>query len=155
MIAFALSNWRMLLMGLLLGALAIQEVRVRWIKAEFVTYRAEIERRVAENKVKAAQEQARIASNATKALDDLQARLDTVNRSYRLLRERRGSPAVPALASAAPSLSSCPGKPDESDAAAKFLGEVESRVASVLEQGDKEIAKYVELWKLQEKNSGR
>jgi hypothetical protein len=141
------------LIGLLVLGLAIQEIRVQWVKSEFKDYKAEIERQVAENKVKAAQEQARMAANATKALDDLQARLDSVNRSYRLLRDRRGSPAVPTLADAAGLAQSCPGESGKPNPAVGRMGILEAEIEGILRLGDSEIAKYVELWRLAQRNA--
>ena len=154
MTAFALSNWRTILIAALFAGLAVQELRIRWVQADYLAYRAEIERQVAESKVRNAQEQARQALNQKEALDALQGRFNALNARYKRLRDRASAAGVPALSSAAPIISSCPGNDGKSDAASKFLGEVESRIVGILEQGDKEIAKYVELWKLQQRNAG-
>ena len=155
MIALALSNWRLILIVLLVAAVAVQELRVRLIKSEFVTYRAEIERQVAENKVRNAQEAARQALNQKEALDALQGRFNALNARYKRLRDPTSPAGVPALSSAAPVLSSCPGNDGKSDTAARFLAEVEARVNEVIQRGDEELAKYVELWRLQERNANR
>jgi hypothetical protein len=60
---------------------------------------------------------------------------------------------VPSLPDAAPSLSACPGKPDQPEPVAGFLAQVEGRVTAILEAGDREIAKYVDLWKLEQANA--
>jgi hypothetical protein len=147
-----LANWKLILFGILLAAIGIQELRVRSVKSDFATYKSAIERQVEANKLAAAQERARMAHNATKALDDLQARLDSVRRSYRVLRDSRSAPAVPALSDASSLFGSCPGNPSQPDTASRRLAEIEAAIAGVLETGDGEIAKYVELWKLQQRN---
>ena len=148
------SNWRLVLIGGLVLALGVQEVRVRWIKSDFETYRVNIEKAVADNKTKAALETARMAQNASESLQALQTRLDRLNRAYSVLRKRGSAPAVPALSSAAPDLSSCPGNDGKPDALAKSLERVEEGVLGILEEGDRELSKYVELWKLQQQNAG-
>jgi len=153
MIAFALSNWRLILIGVLVAAVAVQELRVRWIKSEFVTYRAEIERQIAENKVRNAQEVARQALNQKEALDALQGRFNALNARYKRLRDSASPSGVPALSSAAPVLSACPGDVGKPDSLAGRLEQMESAVLGILEKGDREIAKYVELWRLQKRNA--
>jgi hypothetical protein len=96
-------------------------------------------------------EQIRRQQNATEALNGLEVRLRILDAKYRGVRANTSGGGVPSLSQAAGSLSSCP---DGRDAASRLLGEVESRVIEILEQGDRELAKYRELWELQEKNSG-
>ena len=151
--AFLLANWRLVLFSLVLVALGIQTARLNISQAEFKTYQAEIEKQVAENKAKAAQESARMAHNATKALDDLQVRLTALGARYKRLRDSRSTPAVPALSDAASLFGSCPGNPSQPDTVAESLGRLEAGVLGILEAGDAELAKYAELWKLQQKNS--
>jgi hypothetical protein len=153
-LAWIFSNWRLVLIGTLMLGIGIQEVRIRWVKSDFQTYQLNIEKQVADNKTKAALETARMAQNASDSLQALQTRLDRVNRAYSLLRKRGGSPAVPALSSAAPDLSSCPGNDGKPDALAKSLERVEEGILGVLEEGDRELSKYVELWKLEQQNAG-
>lgn len=152
MIGLLLSNWRLVLIAGLALSVAVQEARVRWIKSEFQAYRLEIERQVAENKAEAALEAARMAHNARKAVDDLQTRLDSLRRSYRVLRDSRSAPAVPSLAESTGVLESCPGEPDKPNPAVGRLEQAERGIEAILEAGDREIAKYVELWRLNQAN---
>jgi hypothetical protein len=148
-----LANWKLVLFGILLAAVGIQELRVRSVKSDFATYKSAIEKQVAANKLEAAQEASRMAHNATKALDELQVRLTDLSARYKRLRDSRSTPPVPALSDAASLFGSCPGNPSQPDTASRRLGEVEAEIAGVLETGDREIAKYVELWKLQQRNA--
>ena len=150
-----LANWKLILFGILLAAVGIQELRVRSVKSDFATYRTAIEKQVAANKLAAAQEASRMAHNATKALDDLQVRLTALAARYKRLRDSRSTPPVPALSDSASLFGSCPGNPSQSDTAARLLEEVERRVTEVLQQGDSELAKYVELYELNKRNSSK
>ena len=145
------------LLGIALAATglyaAVQRLEKERVKAEYAQFRADVETEAAKAKVRNAQEAARQAQNAQEVLSDLQSRYAALNARYRVLRANASSRPVPALSEAAPILSACPGEPSQSDASARFLGEVESRVTAILEKGDGEIAKYVQLWKQQEKNS--
>ena len=130
--------------------------RLGWQREEvkFAQYRADVETAAAAARVKAAQEAARQALNAQEALDALQTRHAQLGARYVRLRDSAASGGgVPGLSSAAPILSTCPGKHLEPDATARFLAAVESAIAGVLEAGDGEIAKYVQLWALQQKNA--
>jgi len=131
----------------------VQTVRMEEAKAEYAQFRADVESEAAKAKVAAAQEATRQAQAAQEVLSDLQTRYAALNRRYRVLRSSSGSSPVPALSSAAPSLGSCPGDPSQPDAAARLLAEVESRVTAILEEGDRELAKYRELWELQLRNA--
>ena len=132
----------------------VQTVRVAEIKAEYAQFRADVESEAAKAKVRHAQEAARQAQNAQEVLSDLQTSYAALNARYRVLRTSAGSSPVPALSSAAASLGSCPGSDVKPDANARFLAEVEIRVTEILEVGDRELAKYRELWELQLRNSG-
>ena len=130
--------------------------RLGWQREEvkFAQYRADVEAAAATARVKAAQEAARQALNAQEALDALQTRHAQLGARYVRLRDAAASGGgVPGLSTAAASLGSCPGKHIEPDATARFLAAVESAIAGVLEAGDREIAKYVQLWALQQKNA--
>lgn len=134
---------------------AVQRLGWQSCKAEFSQFRADIESEAAKAKVKAAQDEARHAQAAQEVLDDLQTRYAALSARYSRLRANSGSPnTVPSLSSAAQVLSTCAGESGQSDANARFLAEVESRVTAITEAGDREIAKYRELWELQLKNSG-
>ena len=154
MIAFALSNWRLILICLLLAAVAVQELRVRWIKSEFATYQAEIERQVAENRVKNAQEATRQALNAKEALDALQGRFNALNARYKRLRDSSSPSGVPSLSDATGIAQSCPGESGKPSPALGQVERLERGIEEILSFGDAEIAKLVELWKLQQRNAG-
>ncbi len=157
--------WALLLdLRVLLGAAlvatgiyaAVQRLEKQQCEAKFAQFRADVESAAAKAKVEAAKERARMAQNAQEALDGLQVRLNAANRAYASVRNARpGSGAVPSLSAAAPKPQSCPGQPEQPDATAGLLAEVESRVTAILEAGDREIAKYAELWKLQQANAAK
>jgi uncharacterized protein YukE len=151
------SPWTWVALAMLgLGAWGgLQSLRLRECKAEFAQFRADTERLGAEAKVRAAQELAQHAQHAQEALDDLQTRHDALSARYASLSARPGGRRVPSLPDAAPSLSTCPGKPDQPEPVAGFLAQVEGRVTAILEAGDREIAKYVELWKLEQANAAK
>ena len=132
----------------------VQSVRVTEIKAEYAQFRADVESEAAKAKVAAAREALRRTENATEVLSDLQTRHAALNARYRVLRTSAGSSPVPTLSEAAASLGSCPGDTGKPDANARLLAEVEARVTEILETGDRELAKYRELWELQLRNSG-
>jgi uncharacterized protein YukE len=132
----------------------LQSLRLRECKAEFAQFRADTERLGNEAKVRAAQELAQHAQHAQEALDDLSSRNAALSASYERLRTfNSAGRRVPRLPDAAPSLSTCPGKPEQPDAVAGFLAALEGRVTAILEAGDREIGKYVELWKLEQANA--
>ena len=136
------------------GYAAVQRLQKEQCRAEFAQFRAEVETAAAKAKVKNAQEAARQAQNAQEALDGLQIRLNAISAaSERLRRTNAGSRPVSALSSAATSLSTCAGDAGKPDAVARRMDHIEGAINKVLEFGDKEIAKYVELWKLQQANS--
>jgi hypothetical protein len=132
----------------------VQNLEKQQAQTDLAQFRADVESEAAKAKVAAAQDEARKAKNAQEVLSDLQTRYDALNARYRVLRTSAGSSPVPSLSSAAPSLGSCTGSPSQPDANARFLAEVESRVTAILEAGDRELAKYRELWELQLRNSG-
>ena len=94
---------------------------------------------------KAAQE-ALQAMHAEEAVHDLQIRLDAVSVAYKRLRQRPdGSGAVPNLPSTTGSPSAGPRDSGESDADARCL--------AVIEKADRELSKFAEIWKLQQRNA--
>ena len=121
-------------------------------RADFAQFRADVQAATAKAEAQNALERARLSANAAEAVNDLQTRLDRADARYASLRAKSGgSGSLPALSSAASSLSACPaGQPD---AATRFLGSVESEVTRILEAGDRELAKYRELWALEIKNA--
>lgn len=148
-----LANWKLFLFGVMLAAIGVQELRVRWIKSDFEAYRVEIERQVAQNRLQNAQEQARIERNGKEALDALQTRYAALNARYRVLRKSSSAPRVPSAVEALGIAQSCPGEPDKPNPAVGQVERLERGVEEILEFGDREIAKYVELWKLQQENA--
>lgn len=121
---------------------AMQHIGWQAAKADFAQFRADTESLAADAKVRNAQEAARRTQNTQEALDDLQTRNDALAARYASLRNAGGrqlpsDPAAPAKACSRPA--------GESDAAARCL--------AVLEAGDREIAKYKELWDLGFKNA--
>ena len=143
-------TWIAIAFAALASYAAVQHIGWQASKAEYAQFRADTERLAAEAKVKNAQEAARHAQDAQEALDDLQTSYDALNARYASL--RRSSPGrggVPGLASAAQSLSSCPAA--QPDASAGRLADLEARMVTILESGDREIAKYRQLWELEQK----
>ena len=132
---------------------AVQTGRLASEKTEFAQFRADVATQAAAARVRNALEVARINANATEVLSDLQTRHAALSARYQRLRANPGSSGVPPLAAAAPILSSCDPKHLQSDAAARFLGALEGEINGILEAGDGEIAKYVQLWGLDVKNS--
>lgn len=158
MTVWLLNNWRpvgVLLLALALGGYAaVQRLGRQQVEAEFAQFRADVQAEAAAASVRAAQEAARRAQNAQETIDALQARNAALSARYKRLRDAKPSPGgVPDLSTAAPVLSSCGPKHIEPDATARFLGAVESALIGILEAGDAEIAKYVQLWALQQKNA--
>jgi hypothetical protein len=148
-----LANWRLVLVAALAVAVLIEEIRIRSIKADFSAYKVEIERQVAQNRLKNALEQARIERNGKEALDALTNRYAALNARYRVLRQSSSAPRVPSAVEALGIVQSCPGKPDQPNPAVGQVERLERGVEEILEFGDREIAKYVELWKLQNQNA--
>lgn len=133
---------------------AVQHLGWKLEKANFAQFRAEIASAAAEAEVRNAQEAAREAHNAQEVLDGLQTRYAALSRSYGLLRANPASSGgVPSLSSAAASLGACPGNSEKPDSTTRRLAELEGRILSVLEAGDRELGKYRQLWELQEKNA--
>lgn len=155
-------GWSLLLdLRVLLGAALIavgiyaktQQLAKELCHAEFAQFRADVESEAAKAKVAAAQEAARHAQVAQETLDDLQTRYDALNARYGRLRSTAASSSsVPALSSAATSLPACSADASQPNAIARLLGEVESRVAAILEVGDRELAKHRALWEWAQKN---
>ena len=131
----------------------VQTVRMEQAKAEYAQFRADVESEAAKAKVAAARQEAQQAKNAQEVLSDLQTRLDAATSRYARLRARSSGDSVPALSAAATSLGSCPGDAGKPDAAARFLERTETGVIAFTERFDKELAKYVKLWQLQQKNA--
>lgn len=159
MLGLLLANWRLIAVGIAMAALAafaaVQHTRLQWTQAEFAQFRANVEREAAAARVRNAQEAARRAQEAQEALDALQNRYAALNARYGRLRAGSSGGGVPDLAAAAPIFSAgCP-KPLEPDPAARFLAELEKGLAGIMEEGDREIAKYVQLWGLARRNANR
>lgn len=127
------------------GYAAVQHIGWQASKAEFAQFQAATEKLAAEAKVRNAQEAAQQARNAQEALDDLQTRNAALSARYAILRARPGGSGVPQAGTGPALPSPVAGSPVESDA--------DARCMAALEWGDEELAKYAELWRLQEKNT--
>ena len=128
---------------------AVQRLLKEQAKVEFAQYRADVEKEAAASRVRAAQEAARQAQAAQEAVDALQTRYVALSARYDRLRSRpAGTVLVPGLSAAAPLLGACPGDAGKPDPYAGFLAAVEGRVAAIAEACDRELAKFVELWRL-------
>jgi hypothetical protein len=92
-------------------------------------------------------EQIRRQQNATEALNGLEVRLHILDAKYRGLRANTSGGGVPSVSSAAGSPGPVTVDTRESDA--------DARCVAVLETADRELAKYRELWELQQKNSAK
>ena len=133
---------------------AVQRAEKEHVKSQFAQFRADVESEAAKAKVAAARQEALQAKHAQEALDDLQTRLDRLNRAYAGLRDSKpSSRPVPRLSSAATVLSACPGVAGQPDPTIAALDGIEERVLAVLAEGDREIAKYVELYRLEQANA--
>ena len=131
-----------------LGAYAaVQHIGWQATKAEYAQFRADVESEAAKAQVRNAQEVASHAQNAQEALDDLQTRHAALGARYASLRASSGSRPVSALPGAAPGPSACPGGAAESAAHVRCL--------TAAEWGDRELAKYAELWKLWKANAAK
>jgi hypothetical protein len=152
-----LLDLRVWLAGLAIGAgiyAAVQRMEKERCQATFAQFRADVESEAAKAKVAAARREALQATNAQEALDDLQARNAALSARYERLRHAKpGSGPVPSLSDAAKG--ACPerGEPGEPDPLIGLLDQVEERVIAVLAKGDDEIAKYVELYRLEQANA--
>jgi hypothetical protein len=150
-----LAWWKEILIGLLVLAIGVQTARLNISKAEFKSYEAEIQKQVAEGKAAIALERARINANNAQALDDLQTRYVALNARYKRLRDGSSPAGSPDLSQSLGIAQACPGEPSQPNPLVGRMAEVEREIEAALEFGDKEISKYVELWKLQEKNAER
>lgn len=125
---------------------AVQHIGWQASRAEYAQFRADTERLAAEAKVKNAQEQARMAANATEAISDLQVRHDAIAARYDRLRKSGGGsmPACPATPGSPSPISGGPVQPDP------LAGCV-----AALQWGEGELAKFRDLWLLDQKNASR
>jgi hypothetical protein len=149
-------TWVALAFVALAGYAAVQHIGWKSCQADYAQFRADVESEAAKAKVRNAQEAASQAQHAQESLDDLQARNATLAAAYERLRHAKpGGRPVPSLSSAAPSLGACPGQSGQPDPAIGLLDQIEERVLAVLAKGDAEIAKYVELYRLEETNAAK
>ena len=114
------------------------------LQASYEAFKAKVasEGKLAEERYKA--ELARQERVAHERYAALQKSHSDIESRYRRLRDNPSSGPVPPLSSAAPGLSAC--APNDSDAVARRLAQLETGILELSEWGDKEIAKYVELW---------
>lgn len=147
-----LANWRAVAISILIaipaGYAAVTKIRLEHVKAQYAQYRAEVAATAAEAEVRTAQVVAEHAHNAQEVLDDLQTRNTALAARYQRLRDAgTGGRIVPAVSVAAAIVAAEPaGQPD---AAARCVAET----LAVLELGDRELAKYRELWELGQRNT--
>lgn len=135
---------------------AAQRAGKEHYKAELAQYRADVESEAAKDKVRAAREAAQQALNAQGAIDDLQARNAALSAAYERLRHAkpRSSP-VPAVPAAPAVLGPVARSDVESDADARCVAKSEAIILGVLEAGDKELAKFTELYRLEQANAAK
>lgn len=133
-----------------LGAYAaVQHLGWKLEKANFAQFRAEVVAISAENEARTAQQASEHERNAREAIDDLQTRYDALGARYdRLRRPAAGnSPSLPTTTDPADALGA--GLNGQPDPATGCL----AQALSILELGDREIAKYRELWELEVRNA--
>ena len=144
-----LLDLRVLLAGALIATwlyAAVQRVEKEKVQAEFAQFKADVESEAAKAKVAAARTEALQATHAQEALDGLQTRLDAVSVAYKRLQHASpGSSTVSSIPSAPEVTVSIPGSLEQPDPPLGCL--------QALEWGDRELSKYAELWRLQEKNA--
>ena len=125
---------------------AVQRIEKEQAKAELVQFKADVESEAAKAKVRNAQEALRQAQASEEVVSDLQTRNAALSRAYASLRRTNpGSGGVPTLPQAPPSPGACPGSPQQPDPSIGCL--------QAIQFGDEQLAKYAELWRLQEKNA--
>ena len=145
-ISIALNKWTWVAIafGILAFYAAVQHIGWQASKAEYATFQASTAKEAADAKVKSAQEQARMAANATEALSDLQVRHDAISARYERLRKSGGGamPACPAAPAGSGPVAGSPVQPDP------LAGCV-----AALQWGEGELAKFRELWLLDKANA--
>ena len=124
---------------------AVQRVEKEQAKAELAQFRADVESEAAKAKVRNAQEALGQAQASEEVVSDLQTRNAALSRAYASLRASSGSRPVPHIPQAPTSVSACPGSPQQPDTLAGCL--------QAIQFGDEQLAKFAELWRLQEKNA--
>lgn len=132
---------------------AVQRLEKERAEVALEQFKAVTEREAAAAKVAAARQEALQAMHAQEVLDGLQTRYAALDARYKRLRADADSRPVPTLSDAAAILGPCPFDISKPNPAPGFLAEIEGRVTSVLEEGDRELAKYRQLWELQLRNS--
>ena len=124
----------------------VQTVRMEQAKAELAQFRADVETEAAKNAGRNAQKAAEQAQNATEVLSDLQVRYVALNARYRRVRDAGPSTLhLPSLPGPAPGPSPVSGGDEVANA--------DARCVAALEWGDKELAKFRELWDLWGRNA--
>ena len=124
---------------------AVQRVEKEQAKAELAQFKADVESEAAKAKVRNAQEALRQAQASEEVVSDLQTRNAALSRAYASLRASSSGRPVPAIPQASPSPGSCPGSPQQPDPTIGCL--------QAIQFGDEQLAKFAELWRLQEKNA--
>ena len=126
---------------------AVQHIGWSLTKAEYSTFQASVAKEAADAKVRNAQIATGQAQAVQEVLDDLQTRHAALGARYASLRARAGSGAMPALSGAPGQPSACPRDAGEPDTLTRCL--------AAAEWGDRELAKYAELWKLWKVNAAK
>ena len=138
--------WAGLALVFVSGYAAVQHIGWKSCKADYATFRAQVASLAVEAEARTAAQEALQAMHAEEAVHDLQTRLDAVSVAYKRLQHRPdGSGAVPNLPSTPGSPSAGPRDSGESDADARCL--------AVIEKADRELSKFAEIWKLQQRNA--
>ena len=146
--------WALLLdLRVLLGAALIatgiyakvQNLEKQQAETNLAQFRADVESEAAKAKVAAAREALRHAENTTEVISGLQTDNAALRARYDRLRASAGSRTVSAIPGASGQPSACPGGTVESDTLTRCL--------AATEWGDRELAKYAELWKLWRQNA--
>ena len=124
---------------------AVQRIEKEHAKAELAQFKADVESEAAKAKVRNAQEALSQAQASEEVVSDLQTRNAALSRAYASLRASSSSRPVPPIPPAPPSPGSCPGSPQQPDPTIGCL--------QAIQFGDEQLAKFAELWRLQEKNA--
>lgn len=129
-----------------LGAYAaVQHIGWQAAESRYVTLEAETTRLAAEAKVKNALQAAQQARNAQEALDDLQTRLNRTGALYASLRSHPGSSGMSQAGTGAAIPSPGP--------VGALQPDPDPGCLAAFEWADIQLAKYAELWRLQEANA--
>ena len=130
---------------------AVQHIGWKLEKANFAQFRAQVASEAAEAEARNAHVALQQELNTQEAIDDLQTRYAALNARYASLRQSASPSGSPVPALPGPSATPSPGPTGQPDAAARCVADAQA----VLELGDRELAKYRELWELERKQAGQ